>query len=251
MIFDEENQLGGGTKIPQTVIHNDAHLLSDLVKAANVDLLNQDVDGNSTLNIATLQRMVLFRLQRKIIEKAAPLTDLKSGDFNALDDPELQKAIADYAQGVRDWELMVEHGRRAKGDPTKDPFCISSKWRLTSRVMNRFGVHAGDDRYRYGTLNKHIGIFDQRNRVNRARDLKELSLRFSMSIVGGVALIGPVLLMVLHKTIVTDLVTTSVAVVVVSALLTVFSSATPEMLLNTITAYTAVLVVFVGTLQPA
>ncbi|KAI0410237.1 hypothetical protein F5X98DRAFT_386929 [Xylaria grammica] len=233
----------------QTVVHDDADLLSDLVKAAHVDLLNQEADGKLTFNIATLQRMILFRLQSKIIEKAGPLTNLQSGNFNALDDPELQKAITDYAQGVRDWELMVEYGRRAGEDPTKDPFCISSKWPLTKQVMDRFGVHAGYDPYEHGTLNEHIGIFDQRTKVNRARDVKELSLRFGMSIVGGIALIAPMLIMVLHKTVVTDLVTTSVAVVVVSVLLSIFSSATPEMLLSTITAYAAVLVVFVGTLQ--
>ncbi|GAW14729.1 hypothetical protein ANO14919_041320 [Xylariales sp. No.14919] len=239
-MFDGENQ---------TVVHGDAHLLSRLAKAAHDDLLSEDANGKSTLNIATLQRMILFRLQSKITEKAAPLTNLKSGNLNALDDPELQKAITDYVQGVRDWELMVEYGRRAEGDPTKDPFRVSSKWLLTKQVMDRFGVHAVHNPRWYGTLNEHIGILDPRNRVNRARDVKEFSLRFGMSIVGGVALIAPMVIMVLHKTVVTDLVTTSVAVVVVSVLLSIFSSATPEMLLSTITAYAAVLVVFVGTLQ--
>lgn len=142
----------------------------------------------------------------------------------------------------------MEYGRKAEGFPTRDPFCISSERLLISQVMDRFGVHAEYDHYRYGTLNEHIG-FDQRTRVNRARQLKELSLRFGTSIIGGIALIAPMLIMVLHKDVVTDLVTTSVAVVVVSILLSIFSSATPERLLNTITAYAAVLVVFVGTLQ--
>ncbi|KAI1264003.1 hypothetical protein F5Y18DRAFT_392132 [Xylariaceae sp. FL1019] len=261
-IPDEENQLaGGGTENSTGSIKNMRQrlferspdvdgILIDLIRAAQIDLMHSDTQDNTTLNIATLQRMVLFQLQRRIMEKSKPITNDPPQSIDLLEDKGLMTAIADYTQGIRDWELMVEYGNKSGGDPTRDPFCISSKWSLTSDAMKENGVLGRHATYHAGTLNKNIGIFKQRNQENRDRDWRELTLRFSMAVIAGVALIGPMLLMVLHKGIVTDLVTTSVAVVVVSAILSRWSTAAPEVMVGTIAAYAAVLVVFVGTLQP-
>jgi hypothetical protein len=144
---------------------------------------------------------------------------------------------------------MVDYEMKAAGDKTKDPFCISSKWDLTSEAMEKAGLQANGTRYESGTLDRKMGTFNQRNRVNKDRSFKAFMVRFIMAMFGGVALIGPMLLMVLHKDRATDLATTSVAVFLFAVIIAVYSNAAPEVIVGTVAAYAAVLVVFVGTLQ--
>jgi hypothetical protein len=68
-----------------------------------------------------------------------------------------------------------------------------------------------------------------------------------MALFGGVALVGPMLIMVLYKHLLTSLLTTSIAVFVFSLFLATFSTGSPETVLGAVAAYAAVLVVFVGT----
>lgn len=146
---------------------------------------------------------------------------------------------------------MVEYGRKAAGDWTRDPFCITSKWELVSEAMKNAGLLGKGGIYHYGSLDRKIGLFKQRNQMIRDRKWKEFTFRFSIAIFGGLALIGPMLLMVLHNDLTTALTTTSVAVFFVSVIISIYSTAAPEGVVGTIAAYAAVLVVFVGTIQPS
>lgn len=276
-LFDEESQHASPTSktpihsVPSTISPNDSEreIFNRMTQAAAEDLLNRDDDNNTVLNIATLQRMVLFQLQLKIIEKTSPIIQRRFGSSNPLDDIALRKALTDYgnsetsisfseaglistdlAQAVRDWDLMVEYGRKADGDLTRDPFCITSKWELVSEAMNNAGLLEKGGIYHFGSLDRKIGLFKQRNQMNRDRSWREFTLRFSIAIFGGLALIGPMLLMVLHNDLVTALTTTSVAVFLISVVISIYSTAAPEGVVATIAAYAAVLVVFVGTIQP-
>ncbi len=65
----------------------------ELVNAARTELLYKDSE-HTILNLATLQRMVLFRLQAQIIERAGPLAHRRYGYKNPLDD--LRRLLADY-----------------------------------------------------------------------------------------------------------------------------------------------------------
>lgn len=69
--------------------------------------------------------------------------------------------------------------------------------------------------------------------------------RFSLAIVGAALLLGPMWLMVLHNTLYTGLITTTVCVAVFG-LLVVFQLDMPMDVLSGTAAYAAVLVVFVG-----
>jgi uncharacterized membrane protein len=81
----------------------------------------------------------------------------------------------------------------------------------------------------------------------RRRETKAFVLRLYMAAFGGLALIGPMLIMTLHSSKVTSLVTTSIFVTVVAALLAYFfQDATPKDIMGATAAYAAVLVVFVG-----
>ncbi len=128
------------------------------------------------------------------------------------------------AQAIRDWELMVAYNQKARGTQSRDPFCISD-----------------------GTL--IAKAFGQRSRANKDQRLKAFLQRFAAAMFGALTLIGPMLLMVLHKDRATDLSTTSVAVVIVASVLAWGTEASPETVVSVVAAYTAVLVVFVGTLQ--
>jgi hypothetical protein len=67
-----------------------------------------------------------------------------------------------------------------------------------------------------------------------------------MAAIGGAFLIGPMLVMVLHKSLLTTLLTSSVCVIVFGVILA-FALDDPFDVLSGTAAYAAVLVVFVGT----
>jgi Family of unknown function (DUF6594) len=74
---------------------------------------------------------------------------------------------------------------------------------------------------------------------------KGFQQRVGAAVVGGIFLIGPMWLMVLHKTLYTALVSTTVFVVVFGLLMALFLDKLMDVLSST-AAYAAVLVVFVG-----
>jgi len=55
-------------------------------------------------------------------------------------------------------------------------------------------------------------------------------------------------LMVYHKDLTTSTATTSVAVIIFAVIMSLYTDATPEVVVGAVAAYAAVLVVFVGTI---
>lgn len=86
-----------------------------------------------------------------------------------------------------------------------------------------------------------------RNEANRATDRKNKLSRFAMSTLGGLLLVVPMLIMANIPGKIPSLVTTCVALVIFSALVTLLTELGPHEILATTAAYAAVLVVFVGT----
>lgn len=87
-------------------------------------------------------------------------------------------------------------------------------------------------------------ILDQQRR----RDwVSETRARFFMSILGGLLLIVPMLIMTLHKSQTISLVTVPAAVLIFAIVIAAASTAKPHEVLGATAAYAAVLVVFVGT----
>lgn len=86
-----------------------------------------------------------------------------------------------------------------------------------------------------------------RKRLDEKQLLTALKLRFHMALVGGTALIVPVVLMAIYSHLHTQLIITSVATVLFAVLVVVLGtdSSGKDVLAST-AAYTAVLVVFVG-----
>lgn len=71
-------------------------LLNRLVVAALPELLTSDDNGNTILNIATLQRMMIFQLQVDILDKMTPLVKRRFEGKNPLKDESLRKNLTDY-----------------------------------------------------------------------------------------------------------------------------------------------------------
>jgi hypothetical protein len=102
-----------------------------------------------------------------------------------------------------------------------------------------------EGKYTNATLEGMLETFSQRTRLVKDRSLSAFLRRFSAALFGGITLIGPMLLMVLHKDKATDLLTTSVAVFLFAIVVAYFSDAAPEMIVSIVAAYATVLVVFV------
>ena len=93
-----------------------------------------------------------------------------------------------------------------------------------------------------------LGSFLQGEKEKKEQKLKEFGERLLSAVVGGVALVAPLLIMTLRQTRVTCLVTTSVFVLIVALLLAWFKGeAKSQDVIGATAAYAAVLVVLVGT----
>lgn len=82
----------------------------------------------------------------------------------------------------------------------------------------------------------------------RKREAEMFTVRFWFGLVGGLALIGPMLLMVLLRAhgIAVSLITASLSTILFALLMAKFSDQSPVALVGTTAAYAAVMVVFVG-----
>lgn len=85
----------------------------------------------------------------------------------------------------------------------------------------------------------------------RQRSREDLLDRIRMALFGGVVVVAPMLIMTLHRTLLTALLTTSLFVLAVGLVLAwLMDSAEPKDILTATAAYAAILVVFVGTTLP-
>jgi hypothetical protein len=84
-------------------------------------------------------------------------------------------------------------------------------------------------------------------RVVEKKQRERLAARLIMALFGGLALVAPMLVMTLHPTRLTTLLTTSICIVVVAVALAFYlDDAQPKDVMAATAAYAAVLVVFVG-----
>jgi Family of unknown function (DUF6594) len=142
----------------------------------------------------------------------------------------------------QDWEMMKEC---AKQGYDKDPFLIMSTKPLEGQLLQDAGLLPRE-------MRDYKVLFDPelpggwRNHMNKVRRAQETLQRFWMALAGGAALVAPMILMVLHKDLVTTLVTVSVSVFIFAVLIAPLSSQEPFNIVGATAAYAAVLVVFVG-----
>ena len=93
------------------------------------------------------------------------------------------------------------------------------------------------------------GCMDRR--LMKQRKFEALLNRVKMALFGGVVVVAPMLIMTLHRTLLTTLLTTSLFVLAVGLILAwSMDGGEPKDILTATAAYAAILVVFVGTTLP-
>ncbi|KAF1953596.1 hypothetical protein CC80DRAFT_537459 [Byssothecium circinans] len=201
------------------------------------------------VNLAALQRITLHRLQRQLLQKLSAITHngfSVSMDEGRLD--EIKDIMTKYCQAVRDWDLMVEYQVQAGKKLSQDLFLLSSEEIMSHATMADAGFDLDD--YPNRDPRKQPDLYPpQRRYVNRDRSIEAFWKRLVIALFGGITLVGPMLIMELHKDQATALATTSVAVILFAICIATFSNARPEIIVSAVAAYAAVLVVFVGANQ--
>ena len=149
------------------------------------------------------------------------------------------------ATAIRDWELIVKNSGQKD-----DPFILRGSRALNVRLMNEAGL-TRENHARLELCKDYANPqlpFDSRGNIKSRSKLKAFWARFYMAMFGGIALIGPMILMVLKTSLVTALVTVSLSVFLFGLALAIFfTDVGPETVLASVAGYAAVLVVFVGT----
>jgi hypothetical protein len=153
------------------------------------------------------------------------------------------------AIAVRDWEYMVEHAARTEGDISRDLFVLSTAKPLSRELMLNKSII--EEEVNPPKSDWEILPGWQRRELFRQRTWRAQTRRLGMAIFGGVALIAPMLLMVLHRDQTTALITTSVSTLLFAVFVANFTTSPPEVVVAAVAAYAAVLVVFVGATLPA
>lgn len=170
------------------------------------------------------------------------------------------QCCAHVGTALQNLDYMAQKQRQSDRNGERDPFQISSREILGFRLMEDAKLLPGPERAHYKSMKEGIEDRDDyddglnilpgmsRHERNESERLALFLERFGMGILGGVALIGPMLIMVLHRDLLTTLLTTSVATVLFAGFLSYWGQSTNgETVLGMVAAYAAVLVVFVGT----
>ena len=150
---------------------------------------------------------------------------------------------------MRDWDLIQE---KRTPDFQKDPFklvttkALDKKLIEDAKIVLPMGSHGSS-----GLQPPHDSHSPQlpgnsRGRVVQEKESRAFAQRLSVALIGGLALLVPVIIMAVRKTLLKSLLTISVAVLLFSLAIAIFSHQTSVQVMSVTAAYTAVLAVFVG-----
>lgn len=142
---------------------------------------------------------------------------------------------------------------------SRDPFVVSGEWQI-DRCMLHAAMRGKENSsdplpweksiVKWETDSSHPEpVGGTRDENIRQTWVKGFRLRLGAAAAGGTFLIAPMWLMVLHKTLYTALISTTVLVATFRVVMAVFLDRLKDVLLST-AAYSAVLVVFVGLTVP-
>lgn len=153
---------------------------------------------------------------------------------------------------MKDYDYMMECSKRSR-----DPFLVTGERSIDHYVTRRVVKDVLERHDQLGRLDKlskdhPLGPWEYDSqpiggtrRTLKAMSFKDFRDRLFLATVGATLLLGPMWLMVLHNTLYTGLITTTVCVAVFG-LVVVFRLDKPMDVLSATAAYAAVLVVFVG-----
>jgi hypothetical protein len=161
-------------------------------------------------------------------------------------------------QAVKDWGGMKTFARLGED---LDPFLVTSGRRFGGAVLYRLisqwrGKASGQSRSEFDVDFPHFSTMPLPGErdgpspiggsvADRLRHPLQLMKKAGRGLIGGLSFIGPMLVMVLHKSILTTLLTASICVSIFGLILAIMMD-DPVGVLSGTAAYAAVLVVFVG-----
>ncbi|OCK92126.1 uncharacterized protein K441DRAFT_697930 [Cenococcum geophilum 1.58] len=205
--------------------------------------------GSPTIRIRALQHMTIIHLRRVLAGEVAEIIETETADAEQME--RIRGTLNHYVTALRDMKYMLEPASQNKrtarflrdllyiNDPNDSAIMVDAGImpRDSVREDPRLGVpdYTGD------------GGYSSRNDTAQEYS-REFFSRLKMALFGGSALIAPMLIMRLHATLLTELLTTSLFVVVVGLILAWYiKDADKKDILGATATYAAVLVVFIGT----
>ncbi|KAG4436773.1 hypothetical protein IFR05_007748 [Cadophora sp. M221] len=220
----------------------------------------------TVVNLACLHRVALHRMQRELVREAMVFKYRGSREETVG----LGEKIGAYVQALKDHTYIRSS---ALNGSSNDPFIISTDipfeqvliYQNLEKIASESGppatwsrdlthdlAHIRAHPHPHAHPDHHPGrwrwnVFGgSRTMLNRQEAIKRFAQRLGMAVIGGAFLIAPMHIMVLHPSQLTSLVTTSVSVLLFGVVVAVVLERMFDVLSVT-AAYTAVLVVFVGT----
>ncbi|KAI0440466.1 hypothetical protein F4803DRAFT_527107 [Xylaria telfairii] len=151
-----------------------------------------------------------------------------------------------YIKAVQDYDYMTSRCKLPR-----DPFYVTGERYIDSYVLHSLLGDARKDITGKPILvdtpweNSREPIGGTRNHMTAKSESTEFRKRIAIAAIAGFFLLGPMWLMVLHNTLYTCLVSTTVSVTAFGIILAYFLDSPKEVMSGT-AAYAAVLVVFVG-----
>ncbi|KAK4628932.1 hypothetical protein CLAFUW4_08143 [Fulvia fulva] len=194
------------------------------------------------LNVATMQAIVIRTYQREIVEAGREMTDGKTSVL-------LPQLLHKYCDALRDMDYMQEKAANGFED---DPFLLMTSKQMEKDLMEDYGLvpdfvdPRGDLPTAHDSADPRLPGIGRTDRLHRAQLENKYHKLYSV-LGGGLALIIPMVIMRLEPGKVSCLVTTCGCVAIFSLAIAFRSDMRPNEILAVTAAYTAVLVVFVGT----
>ncbi|KAF5649463.1 uncharacterized protein FTJAE_900 [Fusarium tjaetaba] len=196
------------------------------------------------INFAVLQRIQLKQLRTKLAKHAVSLR------FQAGDPQGWQDTLKEYIQALQNYEYMEKRSLQPE-----DPFYMSGE-KYQDRKLIEAILGEKVNSFKGQPVFPAIGHWQKGPEESRSvRDTRQdnykrnwtvgLHQRLAVAAVGGIFLMAPMWLMVLHNTLYTALVSTTVFVTVFGLMAAVYLTSLMDVM-STTAAYAAVLVVFVG-----
>ncbi|KAK3327037.1 hypothetical protein B0T19DRAFT_474898 [Cercophora scortea] len=206
-----------------------------------------DNERGFRINLAELQRVRLRKLQSRLVRHVLKMT------YKSQEEPEdWEKDLQEYTKALQDYDYMTKCSQLRR-----DPFLVTGERFIDDYVIFRGMKVLGIEYDReWKREPEPIPVPDPweedcqpiggtRNDNISKSWIKSFRERVNMAVLGGVFLVGPMWLMMLHNTLYTSLVSTTICVVVFGFVIALLLEKPMEVLSGT-AAYAAVLVVFVG-----
>ncbi|PSN58618.1 hypothetical protein BS50DRAFT_595289 [Corynespora cassiicola Philippines] len=208
-----------------------------------------DANGVATIRVRALQHMTLIHLKKVLAGEVAQMVQRETTSAEQME--RVRVTLEHYTTALRDLKYMLEPAstnRRTAGflrdllyiESTRDSAVMVDAGIITAESMKHRIYLDVPDYTGYGGFSSRKDLASQYS--------KGFLSRLKMALFGGIALIAPMLIMKLHPTELTGLLTTSLFVLAVGVILAwCMKDADKKDILGATAAYAAVLVVFVGT----